>query len=377
MRIETTVRSFSTAEENLRVVSRFAENEGPVRETRLLPGTSVELSFTVPPEFEGEVELRIEGGDDLAVDDSALFQVRRARRCRTALITAGGESSLDPFLASALLACSDWIDPEATLWGGPGDVEALQRICDLVVLDGVLPEESQTIEVPSLWFGVEGRVLPFVHEGRSKDVHPSGLSLGHPLARGIRLDHVSVREAVQVSGYDEGDVVVDGVPGPLVLAGELHGAPYVYFAFRPAWSSLPFFSAFPLLVRNSLVSFFGEAGVKVSRSVPTGTTRGRALQLLGHGEPSSGHPLPDPVLTRGIHRLVAGRGHELVAVNFVHPLESDIARPISRDDAPQILAALPDVQRERWDHWLIFAALLLLLADWLVVYGLPALVRRG
>lgn len=373
LNLEASLRNFGNRGVDLAMRIEGVSEESQLRRIELAPSETRIVTVPLTSATEGEVGLTLEGDDDFAGDDEVRAWVGSLKPVPLSVFSSEGDA--DPFLAGALAACEEWIDPRASVAAG------------LSVFDGVGPPVGRELEGPSLWFSVPNPSLPLeTGEGTFREASLAGVDSGHPVVAGLRFDHLFVEEGLEVVGVgNEARVVLQGSRGPLVVAGERGGVPFVYFAFRPSASSLPFFSSFPLLIRNCLSWFYGAPGIEVA-----------AMAVLGQGEDSLQRPseslrwngvdlrgmAPAPVregrfVEAGAFRLEDDGSEGPIVVNFLDPVASELpGRQETRSASAGFLAPVDEVRDQSWSGWCVALALALLLADWLFLSGLTPGRRR-
>ncbi len=401
LRLSYTLSNFGSNEAEVSVRRRAGEELQESDPLKISPGASVAGSISVPVSHEGWVSLSLFPEDEFLLDDHASGWVTRFKKKRVGVIASPGKE-VDPFLTGAMLACSDWIESADTLTGGPEDVEEIMASADLLVFDGVDPPSGFVPAKPTFWLAVERPAAPLSIQGRVAEPHAAGVKRDHPLLSGLRLDHLHIGEAFWVGDHEVSGVALQGVPGPLILAGESEGQPYVYLAFEPGQSTLPFMSAFPLLIRNALVWFFGDPRSRFLPFQQTGELA-HAGEAIGEAEglkivstaPGLTPPrfwMTSPQAARlGLEGASADRrlfvpglyewerGSRFVA-NALHSPPSEPPGSGAEIDpggktGKELLEPLELVEhRERW-HWFVLAGFVLLLLDWIVFYA-ARMMRR-
>lgn len=225
--------------------------------------------------------------------------------------------------------------------------------------------------------------LPLRVAGRTP--RPASVSGGadHPLAAGVRLDGLHVRDALELVA-EGGVTLARSERGPLIHAVESGGLKALVFAFDLTRSDLPFRVSFPLLVRNAFSWFRPTArefpASQVAAGLPFVADVGVDEEQLVFVNPSGA---TSPVRTRdregayadtaevGFYQFRGERREGEFAVNLFSEEESRI-RPSYRPDAAAAAdgepapADAPDARLHLWPA-LLGLALVLLLAEGVAV----------
>lgn len=310
-----------------------------------------------------KVTLRAEG-DQLPVDDVAWALVEPARSRRVLLV--GG----DGLTARALAA-----DPRLQVdLAAPADVTREAALSyDAVLLMAPVAADLEGIPLAVLGpYG--GSAVQLGEEVRGAAV--LGWRRSHPVVRFVAWDPVRIASAHKVT--DPGGLVpvVDGLDGPLVLAGERAGTRVVQLTFDPLRSDLPLRVGWPVFLMNT-VGWLTEAdergaatllatGSPYVRRVPDGAD----VRVDGPGKEPVDHAVLDGVLRIrdtsrvGVYTVRAGSVRGAFAANLVSQRESDIAPVRELRLAEGAVAQVNQAalgKRELWRTflWLALAFLLL------------------
>jgi Ca-activated chloride channel family protein len=339
---------------------------GAVRTLSVAAGASDYVGF--PVRQGADVALRLEGRDALAADNSAFLSTPREGGERITLV---GERDRALPLARALGSIPGvrlrLRTPASYRATDPGS-------SDLLVLDGFLPPGGLP-DAPSLLLVDPprlpgGRVL-----GTLRDSRLSGEEAGSSLLKRVDLSSLTIyRGGARRLALPTGLSAVAWSPeGPLIAAGSEGGQRLAVASFEPARSNLPQLASFPMLIAN-LVAWSQEwapeqamAGEPVLAQVAAGTS---SLTLAGGGvkrqlpAPGSG-ALTFAVQRPGLYTLTqhgsGGLRSRTIAVG-AGPFAPTAAR------AAIDLAAPPpagESERGTWWPWLLRAALLVLLLEFL------------
>lgn len=346
------------------------------------PGREQSIVVEIPAQVQ-VVEARLDGEDAMPLDDRA-FAVSTLGDTLNVRLVSGGNRFLSTGL-SLLPGVSVTTVPTTTTTF----TETVAQV-PVTILDGVVPPElppGNLLFIGPLrstdYFSVTGEIeFPAVRPVGGDD----------PILRNISLSEVSVLRAARIVPGSWARTVVDSDSGPLLVVGEREGRRIAVLAFDLHNSDLPLQVAFPLLLSN-LVSFLAPGSgaeaaqltpgqplafqvdesideVRITR--PDGTTvssRGPEVQVQG------GQAIYADTDALGVYTVEEFGDGELLArhryaVNLFAPGESRIAA--QRDlSIPQVSGAQSTVSRERdgrqefW-RWVALAALIVLLAEWLV-----------
>lgn len=225
--------------------------------------------------------------------------------------------------------------------------------------------------------------LPLRVAGRTPRPASVSGSADHPLAAGVRLDGLHVRDALELVA-EGGVTLARSERGPLIHAVESGGLKALVFAFDLTRSDLPFRVSFPLLVRNAFSWFRPTArefpASQVAAGLPFVADVGVDEEQLVFVNPSGAS---SPVRTRdragayadtaevGFYQFRGERREGEFAVNLFSEEESRI-RPSYRPDAAAAAdgepapADAPDARLHLWPA-LLGLALVLLLAEGVAV----------
>ena len=333
------------------------------------------LIYGIPGPLRGRATALLAIDDDLHTDNRAFLAFPEERPTRVLYVGPG-----NPFIERLLRYF-----PHVTL--ARIDRIPVDRVTeqvaayDVVILDRVPAPPLLRGNFVLIRTVAEG--LPLRVAGQTP--RPARVSAGseHPLAAGVRLDGLYVRDALQLVPDGGGVSLAESERGPLIHAVESGDLKALVFAFDLTQSDLPFRVSFPLLVRNAFAWFRPTArefpASQVSAGLPFVADVGVDEEQLVFVGPS-GESRPVRVRERagtytdtaavGFYRFQGKRGEGEFAVNLFSEEESRI-RPSYRLDDPAVAApAAPDSGRDaRFDLWpvLLVVALALLLAESVLV----------
>lgn len=385
-------------------VSSFAEPESGIAERRISfyadgqllqafdleiqPGSQQAVLAPGMPSTARVIEARLSSEDLLPLDDSAWVVNRPADPIAVTLVSQGNrflETGLNllPGVELTSIRPEDWEAAPA----GPGG--GLTIFDTYVPITRTLPAESVLFVGPlrsSEVFTVTGQIeAPRLQPAVPEDPLLADL---------VDLDAINVLDAsrlalpewgraVIISGSEEiqaGDMAE--VQAPILLRGEVNGQRIAVLAFDLRHSDLPLQITFPILLSN-LVNWLAPSEVDVPASARPGDTLSFVLpadagtiNLLkpdGSSTPleqQSGRVVTPELDQLGVYQVRFGAGETAVfAVNQFSPQESDI-QPAGQLQLNSLASGQPDggPQQARRESWrpLVWAGLILLIAEWLV-----------
>jgi len=323
------------------------------------------------------VEARLEGADPLSADDRALAVVRRPDPVKAVLVTSG-----NLFLRTALdlLPNLQWsqVGPDESLPEGP---------LDLVIYDRNVPDELPA--GGALFFIAPPKSTPYFDVTGVADAPAlRAVDSEDPLLRNVTLDGVNVLDSVDVAlpGWAStaiaGDLA-DGSSIPLLIHGEPERRRVALLAFDLSHSDFPLNLAFPITLANTLswLSPGSQGGLPVALrpgetlavDLPAGVTQaivtrpdGRALPL----QAEAGRITLLDTQQLGAYTLQwPDRPTLRLAVNLFSPQESNV-QPLDNLAGVAMLSGSNPVEAQAgqhdWWRWPALAALVLIMAEWLV-----------
>jgi Ca-activated chloride channel family protein len=361
------------------------------------------VALTVPDLPPGTValEARLEDEDGLPLDDQA-WAVAPVTSGTQVQIVGPGNRFLE--MAFALLPGIEVTtiplkDYEAT-WASElptpqHPISNTQYPNWLTVFDTVLPEEGHYPSGALLFVGPLRSTEFFSVTGALDLPPPRPASASEPLLRFVDLRDAVIQRAAHLNLPTWGRPVVvassfSGRDVPLLIVGEVDARRLAVLAFDLRQSDLPLRVAFPMLVAN-LMGFLapGTAGTlpetvvpgqPVAIPLPAQASAAVVTRPDGTNErlaAEDGGVLLADTVTTGIYRVdwemeEGGEKWHLgrFGVNVFSPLESNIApRPslAAGETRGQAIVAERPVRQEWW-RWLAWAALALLIVEWLVQY---------
>ncbi|MGC9320559.1 MAG: BatA domain-containing protein [Armatimonadota bacterium] len=377
------------------------------RDLAMDAGEAVALTLPDIPAGTVAVEARLDDEDVLTLDDRA-WAVAPVLLGAQIQIVGPGNRFLE--LALALLpeveVTTIPLDAYEAAWEAPeaasGDaVWSPDQTEDwLTIFDTVLPEEGHYPPGALLFIGPLHSTEFFSVTGSLELVDPRPAGTGDPLLEYVDLRDVVVQQAARVPLPDWGrPVIVASGPEqdpPLLIVGEQSERQLAVLGFDLRHSDLPLRVAFPLLLTN-LVDFLAPG---TTGSLPAAISPGQPLEIPlppqaeaaivkspGGTEqrlPGSGSPLFADTSTPGVYTIdwtADGERYPLgrFAVNLFNPMESEVAprrELVLAGSGEQTVVAERPVRQEWWRP-LAWAALALLILEWLMQYrGSLARLRR-
>jgi Ca-activated chloride channel family protein len=347
------------------------------------------------------IEARLSGQDILALDDRAWAVHRQTQSTTVTLVTPGNlflETALTliPGIEMTSMKPEDW---------ATANVEE-NSPASLVIFDTYTPTEDKFPNSNLLFIGPPHNTGYFTVTGKVDQPLPQIVEPDHPLLSYVNFSDVNILDAVRIPAPDWAKILINGVAGeentPLLFVGTVgqeikadlpaQGEQRVaVVAFDLRHSDLPLRETFPLLLANLvgwLVPGHGnniplqvKPGEAINFSLPPETapdslvtiTRpdGSTLRL----SPEAGRVMFADTRQLGIYQITWGKeGMAQLAVNLFSPQESDLkpaeSLPISADSGLAANTTSAAAQRARRELWrpLALAALILLIAEWLVNY---------
>ncbi len=362
------------------------------RDLTLAPGKAQWLTLPDVPPGASTVQARLEGQDDLALDDHAWAVPPSSEKVAVRLVTTGNR-----FLETALflLPNVELTTDAAAGSGAPatGDSPSAvggQRSDDLTIFDSIIP--TSTLPSGSLLFIAPLRSTGFFSvTGQLQAPVPVSNLPDDPLLRYVDWREVAIQDATHLALPEWGYAVIgDGkTNAPLLVVGEQNGRRLAVLAFDLRHSDLPLRVAFPILIANLLDALVpgGASGL------PSNVEPGRPLALSAPPQasaltvqlpdgavrtmaPSNGQAVFDETSETGVYQVSAqepdGKSRVLgrFAVNPFNASESDIAPRETLPIAGAAQAGGAELPRARDEWWqpLAWAALALLIVEWLYAY---------
>ncbi len=363
----TSIANPSTTLQAVQVELQFNHQAREVRALEIPPTNTVPLIFITQQEADGLFTLKLNGKDDLAVDNQASIYSLLPRPLEVLLVTRGNR-----FLERALRGVPNARVTLTTQLTGPATPY------DVVVLDDVQPLIWPDANVLAIrvaatnWFeGAVSEKAPAI-----VDWHHT-----HPLLRYVNFDNVDVAESILPKLPPWGVSLVQSQERPLIVAGEKERRRIIWMGFDPLQSNWPLRISYPIFVANALEWL----NPTLSRSADLMVHPGEAFRYLPR-DPVSSAEVTHPDGTRealvlapgsreilftgtqrqGAYRLKAGTNEVTFCVNLLDAAESDTT---PRDQlslgkyAGTISNSMKTASLELW-RWPAGLALLALLFEW-------------
>ncbi len=374
------------------------------RDVPLAPGKAQALTLPDLPPDARVVEARLEGHDDLAADDHAWAVPTSSAKVAVRLVSTGNR-----FLETALhLLPNVEVTTDAALSGGapssgdtPPSAVGGPRPDDLTIFDSTIP--TSTLPSGSLLFIAPLRSTEFFSvTGQLQAPVPVSVLPDDPLLRYVDWRDVAIQDATRLALPAWGHAVIadSKTNAPLLVAGEQNGRRLAVLAFDLRHSDLPLRVAFPILVAN-LVDALIPGGAS---GLPSSVEPGRPLSLtappqanalavqLPDGQvrtlrPANGQAVFDETNETGVYQVSAQEADRTTrplgrfVVNLFSANESDITPRAILAIAGEAQAGGQELPRARDEWWrpLAWAALALLIFEWLYAYRgqVVRLVKRS
>ncbi|NTW98311.1 MAG: hypothetical protein HGB28_07185, partial [Oscillochloris sp.] len=347
----------------------------------------------IPPQVR-LAEARLDGADALAADDRAFAVSTMGDSLNVRLISPGNR-----FLETGLALLSGVrvttaISSTATFTQTTTEIP-------VTIIDGAapasLPPGNLLFVGPirsSDYFSVTGEI-------EFPSLRP--ISGGDPLLANVSLSEVSVLKAARIVPGSWARVLVDSDGAPILAVGERDGRRIAVLAFDLHNSDLPLQVAFPLLLSNLISYLAPGSGAEAAQLLPgqplalqvdasidevrvTRPDGSQAGSRTGEVQIRDGQAIYADTDALGVYTLEELRDGAVAAtrryaVNF--ETQESLIAPQPELTVPQTSGAQSTSTRERdgrqelW-RWLALAALLVLVAEWLVYQrnGLAVLRQR-
>lgn len=368
-----------------------------VRDVELPAGESRSLNLTdLPPETLA-VQARLEGTDDLALDDTAWAVTPVIAGAQVQIVGPGNR-----FLEAALGLLPGvemtriTLDEYERTWSAEAVTQTEVSATWLTIFDGVLPQPGH-YPAGALAFIAPVRSTEFFSvTGELQLPAPVPASSAEPLLRYVDLSDVVIARAARIPLPAWGrpvivaDKAVDGA-SPLLTVGEIGGRRLAVFAFDPRESDLPLRVAYPLLWANLVEYLAPGSGSLLPLAQPVGqplalplppqaeallvlTPQGETVRLTATPEQAS--VLFDQTQSFGLYEVQwvdKDKASYLLGRFAITPFSAQEAAIAPRAELPigagggQAVVSEQPVPREWWRP-VAWVALALLVAEWLVQY---------
>lgn len=368
-----------------------------VRDVELPAGESRSLNLTdLPPETLA-VQARLEGTDDLALDDTAWAVTPVIAGAQVQIVGPGNR-----FLEAALGLLPGvemtriTLDEYERTWSAEAVTQTEVSATWLTIFDGVLPQPGH-YPAGALAFIAPVRSTEFFSvTGELQLPAPVPASSAEPLLRYVDLSDVVIARAARIPLPAWGrpvivaDKAVDGA-SPLLTVGEIGGRRLAVFAFDPRESDLPLRVAYPLLWANLVEYLAPGSGSLLPLAQPVGqplalplppqaeallvlTPQGEKLRLTATPEQAS--VLFNQTQSFGLYEVQwvdKDKASYLLGRFAITPFSAQEAAIAPRAELPigagggQVVVSEQPVPREWWRP-VAWVALALLVAEWLVQY---------
>jgi von Willebrand factor type A domain/Aerotolerance regulator N-terminal len=355
------VRNYAARERHARLEARAGSEPWATRELTLPPRGSEHVRLGAPPAA-GLVEVSLDAGDALPVDDRAVGWLAPAAPLDVLVVTDSDELAADLSRLAPALDGSRIDTISRARWDGdppPGYAT--------VLFDGFVPERQRPVNALYVAPPPGNPLCPSI--GTAVDASVIDWESGHPALAGLDdLNALADTPAIQLETPPWGTALVyaaaRGVGFPFLIAGERDGRRVACLgaALTPPLASS---DRIPLLVLTLSALRWLSAPADTTLTVLTAVaTQAPAGTPAGAGPGirfTSGDP-PVVVAERaGVHRLVGSR---LVLANLFDDRESDIGRTGARErPATASVAGVTSATRHELGWWLYLAAAALLVLE--------------
>lgn len=343
---------------------------------KLEPGESKGMFFPNEGFVGKKLEARVavatpDARDVFPGDDRAYAVLPSSRRVSVALVTEG-----NLFLEAPLVSNSNVerqvIAPSA--WS-----PAVAEANDLVIFDRFVPPELPKEGNFMFVAPPEGDVGPWKVGDLLDKPTVNRKDKKHPMMRWVTFQDANIVKARKVTRARGDDVAAAAGASPMIVTLKEEGRNLALFAFDVRGSDLPLRVALPVLMLNA-IDYFSIDGDSI---VPTYRT-GRAWSIPVNKQATSATIVePDEVehtvpvykgraifygVQAGFHTVKVGEESFLLASNLADPVESNIKPAEALELAGRTIemdtATTPVKHQDYWIY-LVLAALLLLLVEWL------------
>ncbi len=346
-----------------------------------LPGES-EASFTVRdlPDVQ-TMEVRLGGGDALALDDRA-WAVRATQERSTAILATEGNLFLERALS--LIPNLDLVTARVTETFSLEAAAHTPLSPTLYILDGVLPDILPS-QGSLLLLNPPAENDLFESCGRLAQPRISYVDAAGPLLSHVDLGAVHIADAACIEAPSWAQTLVAAGDRPLLLVGEVGGRRIAVLAFDLHRSDLPLQIAFPILIAN-LSNWLAPPSVSTedaaihpgdpvtlrpmvgSTIVTVQAPSGEETTYTVEGEEPISFVGTQDVGLYTVEQQVGGQvQRSSFAVNLFSEDESriDPRDEIAVGEATLVQTEAPPGRREWW-RWPALAALLVLVIEWAV-----------
>ena len=353
--------------------------------------TSVQFDFVLPGS--ALVELSHDYDDQLQSDNTVRLTLAPARRLRVLMVTQGN-AFLARGIQSAGVRQLSFMTPEKFEdqdplslrrggWEAAGTSGLAGEGFDVIVFDGYSP--TATPKVDSLYFAaappIESIQRIVSDEGDTGSQRVLTWERDHPLLRYVVLDDVILSQPGRLVVNSQATVMATGQAGPIMAEAVEGGVRHVVASFDILHSNWPIKISFPVFLGNT-VQTLGLGGLADDAGIAYRTGEIATIPVDTADNLSYTGPVPiNVVRTRGTAILPAFTRAGLykasesidppfdrLGVNLLAPDESDIrtADILNVSSiASGTTATTSTFRREVW-RWFIWAALAIMLIEWLV-----------
>ncbi|HEY7168858.1 MAG TPA: VWA domain-containing protein [Candidatus Binatia bacterium] len=209
------------------------------------PNESLTLIHPVTGRLFGTLAARLDISDDFSTDNQAFLSLEERTPLRTLYVGPG-----NPFLQSLFRFLPQLEVTTARSWD---DAKRAPSDYDLIIFDRVpVPELSQG---NFILIDTVAPNLPIRANGRVKTPRITVTDGNHPIAEGVNLADLQIREALRTAPAPDCPIVAKSAETPLMLTCERGKLRLFFIAFDVTASDLPLRVAFPVLFHNAFEWF--------------------------------------------------------------------------------------------------------------------------
>lgn len=307
--------------------------------------------------------------DALAANNRAFATLPERNRLRVLCVTEGNR-----YLEAALLL-DEYLEVDVV---NPGAFSGTTTH-DVVIFDRNTPAALPS--VPAVYVAgapPQATVGPLEVTGTIERPYFAKLSREHPLLRHVALGDVNIASALKVTTERTDTVVGADTQGPLLVAGERAGIPFVVLTFDVTQSDLPLRVAWPMLLLNALDSFASQqvgyvdnyrAGERGTLALTSSELSSSTREWIDpNGKPRSLAVADNKAIVdvneAGLYTLRHGDHERRIAVNpgvvgAISPRDVCATVDVAKGPPP----AAPPVREQPWSY-LLMAVLAILAVEW-------------
>ncbi len=359
------VANFTDAPANVEVRLRQDGELFDVVAMELAAGQEDQRTFYVVHTGAKTISAQLTADDALPVDNTAVAVLPSVEKKNIVLVSTGN------FFLEGVLAAHPWMTVQRV---APEDADRAVTDADIVVYDEHVPQ------------ALPHKPCLFIHPSGDTELWALGDVVNNPLVSEVAEDsellkHVNLRNvtfhrARAVTAKQPGRQVLASFEHPLLVSWAAASPPVVLFAVDIRQSDLPWRTAFPILMQNTLNYLAGQTEDPVS-TYPTGRTA--TVSLAGNDvdvQDTKGRPIPfareqdrieiGPVASAGLVHVKGPKREIDLAFNLTDNRESDLRLPTPATQPAEENVASLHASRFAWPWWvvLVIAAIGLSTLEW-------------